>query len=160
MKHHIQLVILALLVAFFSGCSKHAPPASSGRPASWSQTSTIYINPSVPILSLHSGMTVQEVIAELGQPTLTNASGLQFASIGLFISPKAHRYGFTAPFAGRTKEGIGLGASRADVIKAYGEPSESKSPKAGFEELSYESAGIHFQIHNSKVNWIDVVANQ
>src|ERR1017187_8392951 len=101
MKNCTSLIVVAMLVSLFAGCSK--PPAVSG----WSPSSTIVLHPSVPIDSLHSGMTIQEVIAALGQPSRTNAAGLEFSSVGLFICPDRGEFTLISPFAGRTKEGIG-----------------------------------------------------
>lgn len=101
-------------------------------------------------------MTIQEVIAELGQPSRTNAAGLEFSSVGLFICPDKGEFTLIPPFAGRTKEGVGLGSSRADVVRAYGEPSVAKNTKPGFELLEYSPLNISFQLHNGAVDWIDV----
>ena len=150
MKNRIPLIVAALLASLFAGCSKK--PVLGG----WSSSSTIVINPAVPIGSLHSGMTIQEVIAELGQPTRTNAAGLEFSGFGLFICPASGELTLFPPFAGRTKEGIGMGSSRAEVISAYGEPAVAKITKPGFELLRYDLLGIRFQLHDAKVDWIDV----
>lgn len=150
MKNYALLIVAALFASLFVGCSRK--PAV----AHWSSSSTIIIIPSVPIGSLHSGMTIQEVITELGPPTRTNAAGLEFAGFGLFICPLTGEFTMVPPFAGHTTEGIGLGSSRADVIKAYGEPSVAKIIKPGFELLRYSSPSISFQLHDGNVDWIDV----
>jgi len=155
MKKHKSLIVAALLASLFAGCSKKPPVATM---PVWSSSSTIVINPSVPIGSLRSGMTIQEVIAELGLPTRTNAAGLEFSAFGLFISPARGEMTLFPPFAGRTKEGVGMGSSRADVVRAYGEPSTSKITGPGFELLRYEKSGIKFQLHDGKVDWIDIIS--
>jgi hypothetical protein len=152
MKNRTPLIVVALTVSLFVSCSK--PPAVSG----WSPSSIIVLHPSVPIHSLHSGMTIQEVITALGQPSRTNAAGLEFSSVGLFICPDKGEFIMFPPFAERTKEGIGLGSSRADVIRAYGEPSAAKITKPGFELLRYSPSRMSFQLHNGVVDWIDVFA--
>ena len=53
-------------------------------------------------------------------------------------------------FTGRTKEGLGLGSSRADVVKAYGEPSEVVKA-AGQESLKYSPLGLTFSLLDGKV---------
>ena len=155
MKNWTSLIVAALLASLFAGCSKK--PALPTMPV-WSANSTIAINPIITIGSLHSGMTIQEVIAELGQPTRTNAAGLEFSGFGLFVTPANGEMTLFPPFAGRTKEGIGMGASRADVVRAYGEPPISKITKPGFELLRYDSLGIKFQIHDGRVDWIDIIS--
>ena len=155
MKEFTPLIVAALLASLFAGCSKK--PAVPTMPV-WSSSSTIVINPSVPIGSLRSGMTIQEVIAELGQPTRTNAAGLEFLGFGLFITPAKGEMTLFPPFAGHTKEGIGMGSSRADVVGAYGEPPVVTTPKPGFEMLRYNARGIWFQLHDGRVDWIDVIS--
>ena len=100
-------------------------------------------------------MTIQEVITALGQPSRTNAAGLEFLSVGLFFVPHKGEFTLFPPFAGRTTEGIGMGSSRSDVIRAYGEPSTAKTTKPGYELLRYSSLRLSFQLHDGKVDWID-----
>jgi hypothetical protein len=152
MKNYTPLIVAALLASLFAGCSKK--PTVSGL----SSSSTIVISPSISIGSLHSGMTIQDVIAELGQPTRTNVAGLEFSGSGFVFIPAIGEVTLFPPFAGRTKEGIGMGASRADVISAYGQPSVAKVAKPGFELLRYDSIGLKFQIHDGRVDWIDTIA--
>jgi hypothetical protein len=151
-KNCTPLIVAALLASLFAGCSQ--------KPAvvSWSSSSTIVISPSISIGSLHSGMTIQDVIAEIGQPTRTNAAGLEFSGSGIFICPLIGEFTLCPPFAGHTKEGIGMGASRADVVSAYGQPSVAKVTNPGFELLRYEPIGMKFQIHDGRVDWIDAIA--
>jgi hypothetical protein len=151
MKTRTSLIVAALLASLVVGCSKK--PAVSG----WSSSSTIVLPPDISIDSLHSGMTVQEVIATLGQPSQTNADGLEFKSIGLFICPGTGEVTLVPPSAGRTKEGIGMGSSRADLVKAYGEPSSDKvAAKSGVEWLGYSPSHMSFQLRDGKVDWMDI----
>jgi hypothetical protein len=60
------------------------------------------------------------------------------------------------PFAGRTKEGIGIGSSRADVIRGYGEPTVAKPGTSGYEFLRYSKLGLVFQLHDGKVDMFSV----
>lgn len=155
MKKSTPLFLAALMVHLFAGCSKQS--AAPTMPV-WSASSTIAINPIITIGALRSGMTIQEVIAELGQPTRTNAAGLEFSGFGLFVTPARGGMTLFPPFAGRTTEGIGMGASRADIVRAYGAPPFSKITKPGFELLRYDALGIKFQLHDGKVDWIDVTS--
>ena len=152
MNNCTSLIVAALLVSLFACCSKK--PAVTGL----SSSSTIVISPSISIGSLHSGMTIQEVIAELGQPTRTNVAGLEFSGSGFVFIPAIGEVTLFPPFAGHTKEGIGMGASRADVISAYGQPSVTKVTKPGFELLRYDLIGMKFQIHDGSVDWIDIIS--
>ena len=61
------------------------------------------------------------------------------------------------PFAGRTREGIGIGSSRTDVIKAYGEAEViSTNPILKREQLYYPRSRLLFEVQDSKVECIDV----
>jgi len=60
-----------------------------------------------------------------------------------------------APFSGKTKEGIGIGSSRSDVVKAYGQPVETKRPGLpNFEVLSYNTPKMKFALQDDKVSAI------
>ena len=153
MKNHILLIIAALLIPVIVGCSKPHTPGS------WSPSSKIDLPPDISIDSLHSGMTVQEVIAALGQPSRTDATGLEFLSVGLFICPDTGEVTLIAPSTGHTKEGIGMGSSRADVIRAYGEPSSDKighNSGSEAEFLGYSPSHMSFQLRDGKVDWMKI----
>jgi len=155
-----QVTVTALLVAaaLLAGvCSKQAAQVS------WSSSESIVVEPGVAIGSVHSGMTIQQVTAELGQPnqTLVSASpeingALDYTNIGLSVIPGSggvvRSVGVRPPFAGRTKEGIGMGASRADIIKAYGEPTAAIQIQPDSEVLRYDPLGVRFQLQDGKID--------
>jgi len=63
-----------------------------------------------------------------------------------------HAVAASAPFSRKTKEGIGIGSSRSDIIKAYGQPTDVKRPgMPNFELLSYSSPNIKFALQDDKV---------
>ena len=161
MKKYTPLIVAALLASLFVGCFK--------RPAhvSWSSSESIVVDPGVAVGSVHSGMTIQQVTVELGQPSQTVVSAspeingaLDYTNIGLSVIPGSggvvHSVGVRPPFAGRNKEGIGMGASRADVIKAYGEPTAAKQIQADSEVLRYDPLGVRFQLQDGMVDLIVV----
>ena len=159
-----QVTVTALLVAatlLVGGCSK--PSAQEA----WSSSESIVVEPGVAIGSVHSGMTIQQVIAELGQPdrTVEQASpeiirASFYKKIGVTVisgdGGAVVSVGVRPPFAGHTKEGIGMGASRADVVRAYGEPTAAKPIRPDVEVLRYEKLGIRFQLLDGKVDSIFV----
>lgn len=149
------MMAAALLASLFAGCSKK--PDHPPMPV-WSDSSTIAINPIITIGTLHSDMTISQVVAELGQPTRTNAAGLEFSNFGLFITPAYREMTLFPPFSGHTKQGIRIGASRADIVSAYREPPASQTTKPGIELLRYDALGLKFQLHDGKVDWIDVIS--
>jgi hypothetical protein len=160
-----QVNITALLLAavlLAGGCSKQSTHVS------WSSSQSILVEPGMAIGSVHSGTTIQQVLAEIGQPdqTIVSASpeingALIYTNIGLSVIPSGngvvHSVGVRTPFVGRTKEGIGIGSSRADIVKAYGEPTASKPIRSDVEVLRYEALGIRFQLVDGKIDSIVVI---
>ena len=141
MKHH-TLAFLVLTAVLAGGCSK---PSQS-----------VAIEPSHSVGPVHSGMTLRQVRAELGPPDRTNYDGgyaiyggqLQYTRLGLNVGPGkggvVQSVDIYRPFSGRTKEGIGIGSSRADVIRAYGEPKVDNTPARNFESLLYSNRDLFF----------------
>lgn len=120
-------------------------------------------------------MTIQQVVAELGEPDRKKESALEYLNLGfsvipgkegvvhiaLCVDPTGKEGPFTKAFAGRTKEGIGMGSSRADVIRAYGEPTaaETIAGKPAFEVVRYRPLGLVFELRDGKVDSIAVIFN-
>jgi hypothetical protein len=151
------------------------------------------VMPRVGLGPARFGMTKEEVIKVLGKPDREFVQGkltfLSYYSRGfeLQIMPEDHRlhgfyhasclgqYGFGVKlreFRGKTDKGIGLGASRADIEKAYGVssrqyPARLKSgvgkdghkPKVHSDQTQvfYDALGLSFSLINDKVYqiWID-----
>lgn len=147
MRLRTLAVFLMAAVVVAAGCSK--------------RSESVAIMPEVSIGAIHSGMTIQQVIAELGQPDQTNSSGFNFAHLGLQVNPGS---GDTVlkvivgpQFAGRTKDGIGIGSSRADVIQVYGEPTVARlGATTNYEYLRYSKRGLSFMLHDGKVHIMSV----
>jgi hypothetical protein len=60
-------------------------------------------------------------------------------------------------FAGATKEGVGIGSSKAEVIKAFGNSDPGAfSAGRGTELLVFGSRGISFTVITDKVTAIDI----
>jgi len=55
-------------------------------------------------------------------------------------------------FQGRTKEGIGMGSSRDDVIKAFGHPTRDEPSELKHELLEYRNLGLNFLLYSGKVS--------
>jgi hypothetical protein len=125
----------------------------------WSSHSTVATGPEISIEGLGSSVTVEEVIARLGQPSRTNAAGLEFANLGIFINPQKRSLTVFPPFAGRTRRGIGMGSHIADVVQAYGEPTAvNPTTDPGAVILKYDNAGIRVQLRNGQVDWMMVTS--
>ena len=156
----VQIIIASLALLIY-GCSKRTPPAA------WSSSESVIVEPGVAIGPVHSGMTIRQVMTDLGRPnngvvpTPPDEGCLVYTNIGLGVwfdsGGRIVSVSVGQPFAGHTKEGIGLGASRADVIKEYGEPTATNTlPNSSFELLRYEQRGIRFSLHDGKIDEIVV----
>ncbi|HXT10601.1 MAG TPA: hypothetical protein VN873_03490 [Candidatus Angelobacter sp.] len=159
-----EIAICIAVALFASGCSKHprAPLSSSA---------SIIIQPHASVGPLHPGMTVQQVIDEIGEPDKKTDATLDYSNLGfsmifkdgivhsiVFVDPTGEEGAIKKAFAGRTKEGIALKSSREDVIKIYGQPDRiDANPKvSGDEVLRYQRLGLVFFIHDGKVEWMAV----
>ena len=162
MTFRTTLIITALSASLFAGCSKHPAPVTLTSSAS------ITIEPGVSVGPVHSGMKQQDVVAVLGEPNSKKDGVLVYHDLGIALLPE--RSGFLEtviffrgsesimPFEGHTKEGIGIGSSRAEVIKAYGEPARIE-PGHGLPErptLFYKTPSMTFHIQDNKVYQMEV----
>jgi hypothetical protein len=157
MTYRTLLIILALSASTFAGCSKKSAPSPLTSSAS------MIIEPGVSIGPVHSGMTMQQVIAELGKPDTEQAGALVYRNLGLAVGPDMGGVGlsvlcgvggnaqFTKSFGGHTKEGIGIGASRDDIVKTYGQPSTASAGA-----MRYDSLGLGFLLKEGKVVMIAI----
>jgi outer membrane lipoprotein-sorting protein len=122
------------------------------------------VTPGVGIGDVKFGMSQKEVIEKLGQPDKIDRTSLDYSSrgYGILVSPQRgvvqiHCFSQASfavkvkDFAGKTKEGIAMGASSADIIKAYGEP-DSKEVEDGTTRLSYrKKLGLELTLFNDKL---------
>lgn len=162
MKVCASAFYVGLCMAIFlvvSGCSQ--------RPRTrLSSSASVVIKPGAAG-PLHSGMTEQQVISEIGEPDKKSDSAFEYSNLGfsvvfkkgvvhsiLFVDPAGRDGIIKKAFAGRTKEGIALKASRGDVIRCYGQPDRiDVNPKSpGDEALRYFRPGLTFFIHDGNVN--------
>lgn len=125
----------ALLLAACSEAPQTAAP--TGPP--------MIIEPNLAVGKIRAGMTVTQVVAELGEPKRRTATSLQYPQLGLAVMPDEQGIaqvvmcgdvmGLGAPygkaFNGRTSDGIGLGATREQVVAAFGEPTEKEGSRVG-----------------------------
>lgn len=116
-------------------------------------------------------MTMRQVVAELGEPEQNRDGVLEYQSLGFAVLPakgglvgsvlcvdSENRGPSAKPFAGRTKEGIGIGSSRADVVSAYGEPTTTETLRGSpaSETMRYKPLGLDFKVRDGKAHSIAV----
>ena len=157
------VAIAATIVIVTTSCSDSAKSGSSGQVSS---NPPIAIEPGVGVGKVRAGMSMDEVIAQLGKPDGESGSRhLEYRRLGFAVGFGTDRAvkvvmcgnssgvndSLAKAFTGRTKEDLGLGSSRADVLKAYGEPSGVEKGPAARETLKYRPLGLTFLLLEGKV---------
>lgn len=120
-------------------------------------------------------MSKEEVMEVLGQPERMEGGGvalyyLTSQGISLLVDPTrgvrsidcwSAEYPNPFPglvtFPGKTEKGIGMGATREQIVAAYGEPGGGP-PTAGLETLRYNQLGMSFVLSQGRVVSIKIMA--
>jgi hypothetical protein len=114
----------------------------------------INIYPNLKVGKVQMGMNRQEVEQAIGKSMKTNDTTSFYIHKGMFVSFDTNGVVFNVKvvkaFEGVTKEGIGIGSKREEVIAAYGKPDEVKPFEDG-EDLWYASISINFWVQRGKV---------
>jgi hypothetical protein len=117
-------------------------------------------------------MTKEQVEAAIGKPEKINSKWWFYLDRGMIVAFGDNGVLFNikcfGPFSGVTKEGIGIGSTRAELLAAYGNPSQEKHLKGSgsgavipgsagsgsggtFDNLWFASLRISFDLQNDKV---------
>src|ERR1035437_4050080 len=139
---------------------------------------TFPIVPGQSVGKVHKGMTAEQVEAVLGKAEQAPGAGDRWMTYvkhyGLEVSfdnEKGVRAVFcrgllpnfpnVKAFKGKTKEGIGIESSRADIIKAYGEPTSAtildRPSDGSCESLAYKQLGLEFSLLKGRL--FDIVVD-
>ncbi len=151
---------LVLLVAACSDRSVQSDLVGGGTNAA------MLIEPNIAIGPIRAGMTVQQVVAALGEPQRRTSNALEYNRLGLAVMPGPDGVvqvvmcgdvtGLSGPFVkaftGRTKEQIGMLSTRAQLLQAYGEPTADEKMRGGSESMKYDLLGITFTLESGKVH--------
>ncbi len=144
-----------------------------GTPATWQQTPppkkdllAPEVIPGVGLGPVKFGMSKEEVIKLLGKPDVEEKTTIQYSSRGYAcsISPRRglmmiqcfSQQGFAfkvRDFAGKTKEGIGIGSSLKNLEKAFGKPTaveHTDQPGATGTYVRYTKLGLDFTLIDDK----------
>jgi RNA polymerase sigma factor (sigma-70 family) len=124
---------------------------------------SLLITPRVSVGKVTAGMTEDDVITALGEPERKQGEVLIYDKrFGFSVVCSRQKIvgavfcGGGVAFKGHTKEGIGIDSSRADLIKALGQPPSAKPWTVGQEQLEYKPLGLTFTLQNGKVYHIIV----
>ena len=167
MKAEKEILLLSLLMVSLLAlvsCAKKADKDES--------RDELIIEALVGIGPVQFGMSKSEIIEHFGQPEKVQAEGTKLN----YVSSKG--LGFTVDselglqmiqcwsdnwptelpfdvttFTGRTKEGIGIGATQEEIVAAYGQPDRTgtDSNKGVIQNLSYDKLRIKFSLWQDKL---------
>jgi len=167
MKTGREILLLSLLTLSLLALVSCAKKVDKDEPRD-----ELIIEPLVGIGPVRFGMSKDEVIKHFGWPDKTYSGektklsyvaskGLGFtihAELGLqMIQCWSKNWPTELPFAvttfaGRTKEGIGIGATREEIVAAYGQPDRTTTDaKEYFENLHYDKLRTKFTLWQDKV---------
>ena len=142
-----------------TGCSERADQKTRAL------AEPLTIEPNMAVGPVRAGMRIQDLTTQLGEPERRTANAWEYTHLGFAAMPGPDGIvhvvmcgdvtGLGGPlvkaFTGRTKEGIGLGSTREELLKAYGEPSSIEKFRGGTESIRYDSLGITFTLEAGKV---------
>jgi hypothetical protein len=185
-SNKIFLISCAVTFVFtIAGCKKEQPPPDSEVEIESSADESLVAEASeAPVIELgvgvgpvRFGMSKEEVIKHLGQPDKTDelmqdvirldyisSKGLNFGLHPTFginyikcHSKEYPDYSHISTFAMKTKKGVAMGASRNQIITAYGEPNRTNT-KGSFTILYYDDLRSEMIITNDKLVGIKMVS--
>ena len=163
-KFAIGLGVTALLAGGVAVVALSADSTNKDSQTAITQPAPMLIVPGASVGDIRKGMTTNEVEAVLGKPDRWQGQIMVYdKKLGMSVSESKRgvmvvfcgdsmlRYPGVKTFKGRTKEGIGMESSRAEVIQAFGQPTSAKPWDAGQEQLVYRQLGLTFTLESGKV---------
>jgi len=157
-----RLALLGIVGSLAVGaCSRESTDAGRTPP-----NPPLLIEPNACVGQIRAGMTVQQVVQQLGEPQRRTSTALEYTRLGFAVLPGpggiiqvvmcGDVIGMNGPlvdaFTGRTKEGIGMKSTREEILRAYGEPAESKKFPGGLESMHYPNLGMTFTLEGGRVH--------
>ncbi len=140
----VRMAVLGLMALLaVAGCAKSA------------KFSGATVAPHAGVGAVRNGMSQDEVTAAMGQPDSKNHGAWIYSHQGIYASfdgkGVAYNIKCVSPFAGVTKERIGIGATRAALLAAYGKPDQDQNFNGGEENLWFASLGMSFYLENGRI---------
>lgn len=140
--------------------------------------SDLLVTPLVGIGPVRFGMTKQEVIEKFGEPEYTEYGGLGMAYLSkgfsVVLQPKIGLWQISCftkttmlpnlrskvnDFKGKTKEGIGVGDTEAQIIEVYGIP-DTKTANGHQTQLTYEKLKLIFLLLSDRLIQFSIGASR
>ena len=167
MKTEKEILLLSLLMVSLLALVSCAKKVDEDEPSD-----ELIIEPLVGIGPVRFGSSKDEIIEHFGQPDKVMAEGTKLnyvsskglgftvdSELGLqMIQCWSDNWPTELPFAvttftGRTKEGIGIGATQEEIVAAYGQPDRTgtDSNKGVIQNLGYDNLRIKFSIWQDKL---------
>lgn len=150
--------VLPVVLSFLATACSPAPNQAVTR------SEPILIEPNVAVGKIRAGMTVDQMIAEIGEPARRTAESLHYPALGLAVRPAEGTVqvvmcgdvmGLQGPYSkafnGHTKQGIGLQSTREEVIAAFGKPTETEGFPGKIEVLKYAPQGLRLALEHGRV---------
>ena len=125
----------------------------------------LLIQPGIGVGRIRFGMTAEQVKAVLGEPSLIIGTRALQYSAGFAVVLGEDGKVASLVFGGygdgsasmvracqdRTTEGIGMGSTEKDVLRAYGEPSRRTEREPGATVMRYASLGAVFTLRDGQL---------
>ena len=165
-----MLSFIASLILVLSGCG----PSNEIKIVS----SDLTIEPGIGLGPIKFGMPMDDVIPLLGEPDQMTGKVLHYQDLGIAVIPSRGTHvgalmmgdssgGFLVDrFKGKTKNGIGMKATKEAIVSAFGSPEKDLSPaakmlqreeaKQGYESLSYDSGSLKFVLKDKQLVHITI----
>ena len=159
-KEILLLCLLTVSLLILVGCAKKVDKDEP--------RDELIIEPLVGIGPVQFGISKSEIVKYFGEPDKVLAEGTKLhyvPSRGLSFTVDAELglqeiscwsegmlpSGVTT-FAGRTKEGIGIGATQEEIVAAYGQPDRRSTDSKGvIQNLHYDKLQAEFSLQEDKL---------
>jgi hypothetical protein len=158
-KRILRFGLLALFsVALLAGCARKTPEQP--------QADSLVLEPLVGLGPIRFGMSEEEVIEHFGPPDrvftgqVTKLNYVPSRGLSFVMDPERGLQEIccwsegmlpsrVTTFAGRTKAGIGIGATQEDIIAAYGRPDRTSTDSKGVtQNLHYDRLKARFSLRD------------
>ena len=163
--------LIPILMLLLASC-QHDPYAHLYSKAEQAKPhESLLIEPFVRVGKITPDMTIDDVIAVVGKPDRRTAFNLEYLRFGYAVmatrktgkviliqcgDPCDKTSVLIKMFAGRTKDGIGMGSTRNEIIAALGEPTVTEPWGDDEERLEYKDKGLDFVLADGKVHFLAV----